>query len=112
MSINLTDWLDDVTGPAWVWYVKRLSGNDTLANGAHQAGPHINKAFLFRVFPSINTTERKNPDIWFRMNVPSHPDSRDVRAIYYNNKFFENPKGGRNEARITGFGGGVSALLD
>lgn len=112
MSLELTDWLDAVTGDQWVWYVKRLSGNDTLANGTHQAGPHISKRFLFRIFPSINTTATKNPDVWFRMNVASHPDSRDVRAIYYNNKFFENPKSGRNEARITGFGGSASALLD
>lgn len=112
VSVELTDWLDDVTGPQWVWYVKRLAANDTKASGGHQAGPHISKGFLFRVFPSINTTATKNPDIRFRLNVASHPDSRDVRAIYYNNRFFENPKGGRNEARITGFGGATSALLD
>jgi hypothetical protein len=112
VSIELTDWLDHVTGPNWVWYLKRLAANDTRASGGHQAGPHVSKSFLFRVFPSINTTARKNPDTWFRLNVASHPDSRDVRAVYYNNRFFENPKGGRNEARITGFGGATSALLD
>jgi hypothetical protein len=112
VSVELPDWLDDVTGPDWVWYVKHLAANDTKASGGHQAGPHISKSFLFRVFPSINTTATKNPDTHFRLNVASHPDSRDVRAIYYNNKFFENPKGGRNEARITGFGGATSALLD
>lgn len=112
MSIELADWLDDRTGSQWVWYIKRLAANDTKASGGHQAGPHISRRFLFRVFPSINTTATKNPDIWFRLNVASHPDSRDVRAVYYNNRFFENPKGGRNEARITGFGGATSALLD
>lgn len=112
MSVELSEWLDRVTGPQWVWYVKRLSGNDTLANGAHQAGPHINKDFLFRIFPSLNTRATKNPDVWFRINLASDPDSRDVRAVYYNNKFFENPKSGRDEARITGFGGATSALLD
>ena len=35
-----------------------------------------------------------------------------MQAIYYNNKFHENPKGGRNEARLTNFGGSSSALLD
>lgn len=110
--MELADWLDNVTGPKWVWYVKRLAANDTKASGGHQAGPHVSKHFLFRVFPSINTTVAKNPDVWFRLNVASHPDSRDVRAVYYNNRFFENPQGGRNEARITGFGGATSALLD
>lgn len=112
MSAELSTWLDAVSGPGWVWYVKRLAANDTKATGGHQAGPHISKSFLFRVFPSINTSAEKNPDVWFRLNVASHPDSRDVRAVYYNNKFFENPRGGRNEARITGFGGATSALLD
>lgn len=112
MSVELVDWLDGVSGEQWLWYVKRLAANDTKASGGHQAGPHITKNFLFRIFPTINKTSTKNPDVWFRLDLASHPDSRDVRAIYYNNKFFENPTGGRNEARITGFGGTASALLD
>jgi hypothetical protein len=112
VSVEITEWLDCVSGPQWVWYVKRLAANDTKASGGHQAGPHVSKSFLFRVFPSIDTTATKNPDLWFTLSVASHPDSRDVRAVYYNNRFFENPKGGRNEARITGFGGAASALLD
>lgn len=112
MTVELSDWLDEASGPQLVWYVKRLSGNDTLANEAHQAGPHISKSFLFRIFPSINRIDVKNPDTWFRLNVASHPDSRDVRAVYYNNKFHGNPTTGRNEARLTGFGGATSALLD
>jgi len=109
---DLTDWLDDFTGPSIVWYVKRLSGNDTLANGSHQAGPYIPRSFLFDIFPAINRTDIKNPDLRFDVYIDSHADHRTARAIYYNNKFHENPKGGRNEARITGFGGGSSALLD
>lgn len=109
---DLTDWLDDFTGPSIVWYVKRLSGNDTLANGSHQAGPYIPRSFLFEIFPAINRTDIKNPDLRFDVYIDSHADHRTARAIYYNNKFHENPKGGRNEARITGFGGGSSALLD
>lgn len=109
---DLVDWLDDFTGPSIVWYVKRLSGNDTLANGSHQAGPYIPRAFLFEVFPAINRTDIKNPDFRFDVYIDSHADHRVARVIYYNNKFHENPKGGRNEARITGFGGASSALLD
>ena len=109
---DLSDWMDEHTGPRFVWYVKRLSGNDTLANGAHQAGPYITKEFLFRMFPAIDRTDIKNPDARFDLYVDSHADHRAVRAVYYNNRFHENPKGGRNEARLTNFGGGSSALLD
>jgi hypothetical protein len=110
--MDLTDWLDTYSGDNFVWYVKRLTANDTQANGSHQAGPHISKRFLFRVFPAIDRVDIKNPDWRFTMDVDSHSDSRPVRAIYYNNKYHENPKSGRDEARITGFGGGTSALLD
>lgn len=109
---NLPDWMDEHTGPGFVWYAKRLSGNDTNANGAHQAGPYIARDFLFRMFPAIDRTDIKNPDTRFNLYVDSHADHREVRAVYYNNKFHENPTGGRNEARLTNFGGGASALLD
>lgn len=113
MSVaDLTTWLDDFTGRSYVWYAKRLSGNDTLANGSNQAGPYIPRSFLFEMFPAINRRDIKNPDMWFDLYIDSHSDHRKVRAIYYNNKFHENPKNGRNEARLTGFGGSRSALLD
>jgi len=38
---DLTEWLDQHSGPEFIWYVKRLSGNDTLANKSHQVGPYI-----------------------------------------------------------------------
>lgn len=111
-NADLTDWLGDFCAPGIALCVKRLSGNDTLANGAHQAGPYIPKAFLFRLFPAINRTDEKNPDHRFELAVDSHMDVRQVRVIYYNSKRFEkNPKG-RDETRLTGFGGEASPLLD
>jgi hypothetical protein len=109
---DIIEWLEEFGGPEFIWYVKRLSGNDTLANGSHQAGPYIPKDFLFRVFPELHRQEIKNPDILFNLYVDSHADYRQVRAIWYNNRFHDNPKGGRNETRVTGFGGNASALLD
>lgn len=106
---DLTDWMDEFSGPEFVWYAKRLSGNDTLATGSHQAGPYIPKSFLFQVFPSINAPDRENPDKWFDLHIDSHADSRRVRAIWYNNKLRGRT---RNEARLTNFGGLASALLD
>jgi len=109
MMADLIKWMNDNSRGHIVWYAKRLSGNDTLANGSHQAGPYIPKELLFEVFPSLNRPDAVNPDKIFRLIVDSHSDGRRVRAIWYNNRF----RGGtRNEARMTGFGGSSSALLD
>lgn len=109
MSMSLSDWIDEVSGSGWVWFIKRLSANDTLANGSHQAGPYIPKDFLFTVFPSLNRPEELNPDVKFQLVVDSHSDFRNIRAIWYNNRLHGKT---RNETRITGFGGAESALLD
>ncbi len=106
---DLTDWLDEYIGQNIVWYVKRLSGNDTLANGSHQAGPYIPREFLFSVFPTLERPEALNPDLRLDLYIDSHPDYRRVRAIWYNNKLHG---GSRNETRLTNFGGAGSALLD
>jgi hypothetical protein len=106
---DLPDWLEQFSGPEYVWFVKRLSGNDTLATHAHQAGPYIPKEFLFDVLPAINKPEAENPDLMFPLFIDSHADTREIRAIWYNNRL----RGGtRNETRLTGFGGAASALLD
>jgi len=105
---DLSDWLDEYTGPGIIWYVKRLSANDTGANGAHQGGPHIAKEFLPRIFPQFNMTGSKNPDAWFDLYVDSHAAHHKVRVVYYNNKF---SGGTRDEARLTNFGGQSSVFL-
>ena len=115
---DLTGWMDDHTGPRIVWYVKRLAANDTLATRAHQAGPYIGKDFFFRVFPSLNRPDIKNPDKKFELRIDSHRDVREARAVWYNGALHESMrngvlrKGTRNEARITRLGGAQSALLD
>jgi len=108
--VDLADWMDENTGPDKVWFVKRLSANDTLANESHQAGPYIPREFLFDVFPDINRPEVQNPDHRFEICIDSHLDRRTVRAVWYNNKL--HGKGTRNEARLTGFGGRTSSLLN
>lgn len=106
---DVVDWMNDFAGVRFLWYVKRLSGNDTLANGTHQAGPYIPKSVLFRVFPDLNRPKSVNPDRWFDICIDSHSDVRNVRAVWYNNKHHG---GTRNECRITNWGGHSSALLD
>lgn len=106
---EVTEWMDEHSTSEHVWYVKRLSGNDTLANKSHQAGPYVPRPFLFDVFPSIRDKSVENPRKPFELIIDSHPDARQATVIWYNNKF----RGGtRNEARITNLGGGSSALLD
>ncbi len=98
-----THWHDDM-----YWYVKRLSGNDTLLNRTHQAGPYIPRTVLFKIFPELNQKDVHNPDEYFDLEVSSHGVERQVRAVWYNNKF----RGGtRNETRLTCFGGQSSPLL-
>lgn len=107
--LDLENWLDAHSRRGFVWFAKRLSGNDTLANGTHQAGPCIPRDLLLRLLPALNRPERENPDIHFDLDIASHGDRRRARAVWYNNAL----RGGtRNEARITNLGGTASALLD
>lgn len=109
MNSKLTEWIARMSEPEFVWYIKRLSGNDTLANGTHQAGPYIPKEFLFSVFPVLRDKSVQNPRVLFNLSIDSHDDTRLITAIWYNNKFHG---GTRNETRLTNFGGKESALLD
>ena len=105
--IDLTDWIEehDFRRDGVVWCMKRLSANDTLANQTHQAGPYLPRNFLFEVFPEIHRPDATNPGLHFDLYIDSHADHRRARAVWYNQKT-------RNEARITGFGGASSAVLD
>lgn len=81
-------------------FSKILSANDVGATGAHQAGILIPKsevellAFLPELDPSI-----KNPDAWIFCEDEGG-EIRKFRFVYYNNKLHD-PKGTRNEYRIT-----------
>jgi len=108
-AADLPEWCDEFSGPDFVWLLKRLSGNDTLAKGAHQAGPYLPKEFLFRILPSLNHAEKQKPELSFRAFTDSHPDSRQVRAVWNNNRLHGTTRDG---VRLTGFGGVGSALLD
>ena len=108
---DLADWLGEFSRENRIWYLKRLSANDTLATRAHQAGPYVPKDLLFEVFPMLEDRTRQNPDVHFDAYIDSHADHKQVRAVWYNNRIIV-PGGTRNEARITGWGGAASALLD
>ncbi len=108
---QIPHWLTEFARPDRVWYAKRLSGNDTLANGAHQAGPYIPRDFLNSRFPSLNRPDVLNPDVRFELFIDSHSVRKRVRAIWYNN-LLHTKDGRRNESRLTRLGGKSSPLLD
>lgn len=99
---GLQDWLLDKVGGNNYLYIKRLSANDTGATGGHQVGIYIPSGIVAELFPSIDHTSEKNPSVLLRATYSSHEcvDS-EVRAIYYNNKYFGQT---RNEKRITRWG--------
>jgi len=103
-------WLNDKSSDKWLIYVKRLSANDTGASGGHQVGIYIPKSVMNTLFPSIDSTEKLNPDHELIAKAMSHEcKEQAVRAIYYNNKYFGKT---RNEKRITRWGGAGSPLQD
>ncbi len=106
---DLEIWMDKVSSKDWYWYAKRLSGNDTLSNGTHQAGPYIPKEVIGDIVPSVMQSTELNPRKDLYLNIASHSVTQVVTAIWYNNKFFG---GTRNECRITNWGGASSPILD
>jgi len=102
--------MERVSGRGWGWYIKTLSGNDTLLNGSHQAGPYITKDLVFGLFPSIAIARSLNPRLTFPVAIDSHSEETSATAIWYNNHLVGS--GTRNECRVTGWGGGSSPLLD
>lgn len=111
MSLReLEDWLDEQSRPGVLWYIKRLSANDTQKSKGHQAGPYIPKSVIFEVAPSLQRTDILNPRVSLEALIDSHDDTVSVDMIWYNNQ--KRGHGTRNEARVTGWGGTNSALLD
>ena len=105
---DLSDWLDGQTAPDRVWFVKRLSANDTGQTGGHQAGVYAPRPMVLSLFPSMNQRPPlQNPDAFFTMHVDSHTQQTTVRAIWYNNKYWQLPRpdNPRDEMRVTRFAG-------
>lgn len=106
--IELAEWLDLVTEEGNLLYIKRFSGNDTLANGSHQAGPYIPNQLFFTLFPESEAETGQNVKKQFPFQTDSHEDQREICATWYNNKFRGKT---RNECRLTNFGGKASPFL-
>ena len=109
MNPELATWLDDREAGDVVWFIKRLSANETGQTGAHQVGIYCPKMMMFEIFPILNKPDCENPRFGLDFLVESHRDRRSVHAIWYNNKL---RYGTRDEVRITRLGGAGSSLLD
>lgn len=112
---DLERWIEQVTGPEWLWHVKYLSANDTYAKpNVHQAGPYLSKALLRSAFHDLSRRSRtdRNPDLMLPASIDSHGWIGDVRAVWYNSKLLERRPNGRDEARLTGWGGKQNPLVE
>jgi hypothetical protein len=112
---QLLTWIDAVSGSDWLWDVKFISANDTNAKpNVHQAGPYVSKALLRAAFPELSARAEteNNPDRRLPAAIASDPWQDDVRLIWYNSRVFKKQANGRNEARLTGWGGKESPLLE
>jgi hypothetical protein len=81
-------------------FQKILSPNDTGESGSHQAGIAIPKRprELVEFLPKLDPSE-KNPDVWIDF-LDEENNVWKMRYIYYNNRLHD-PKGTRNEYRLT-----------
>lgn len=114
VTSRLRHWLERISSESRVIFSKRLAANDTLANDTNQSGTYVAKPIAFDIAPSICTVSRRNPDIYFPLSIVSHDlDAKTVRLTYYNErKYRPEKKNGRDEARITRYGGHKSPLLN
>lgn len=105
---DLADWLNEQTGPDRVWFIKRLSANDTGQTGGHQVGFYVPKPLMFGLFPGLDIQPPpENLDSFFTLYVDSHDQRADARVIWYCNKYWQVPQPGnpRDEMRVTRLGG-------
>ena len=103
---ELEGWLDEHVQPDVLVFAKRLAANDTLSTGSHQYGTLIPKQVAYGFAPSMNRPTESVTVYRFRLMIDSHLSDlsvRRARLIRYNSKI---------EARITGYGGSRSPLLD
>ena len=107
-SDSLASWIEHVSGPGWLWYVKYIAANDTYAKpNVHQGGPYLGKDVLRAAFPKLTRRAEieSNPDLYLPAVVRSHDLVQDVRLIWYNSRRIEHRSNGRDEARLTQWGG-------
>ncbi len=112
---ELDRWIEATSGSHWIWYAKYLSPNDIYAKpNVHQGGPYLSKELVTAAFPE--TTARSavdhNPDHWVNASIDSHGWVDDVRLVWYNSRIVKKQKNGRNEVRLTSWGGAATPIVN
>jgi hypothetical protein len=111
---ELDTWIDETSGPGWIWYAKYISANDTYSKpNVHQAGPYIAKELLAKIFPETHAKVHsvENPEHWLNARIDSDGWMDDVRLVWYNSKILKGQRNGRDEARLTNWGGSGTPLV-
>ncbi|MCV0377492.1 type II restriction endonuclease [Microbacterium sp.] len=106
---RLRDWLDHISASDRVLFAKRLSANDTGQTGGHQAGFYVTKGLARTIAPGL-FVDQHNPRQSLRFDLLSHDQRSSPDLIYYNSRVVLRQPNGRDELRVTGFGGASSAL--
>jgi hypothetical protein len=97
-------WLAESRGDDAVYYVKRLSGNDTGLTCAHQVGLYLPVALVVHLCP--DWAGEPSPSLPLPMTIDSEGEAeRELRLVWYNEK-------SRNEGRLTRWGGAASPVQD
>ncbi len=111
-NVSLTQFLEQIDYLGFFWIIKRLSGNDTGLTGGHQVGLYMPSYFFEINFPEICTTGVHNPESFIEELYFPNQDhfTRNIRAVYYNSKFFPELglKKKYDEFRLTRWGGRTS----
>jgi hypothetical protein len=111
MKQKLGDWLSRIATDEWIWFAKRLSANDTGLTGGHQVGFYLPGDIALTVAPEL-AEPIPNPRRQLRFSLVSHGQVSEPSLIYYNSRLVRRQPNGRNEFRVTGFGGRTSAMQD
>jgi hypothetical protein len=107
----LRDWFVRIGGDQWVWFAKRLSANDTGLTRSHQVGFYVPREFALAAAPELGEPV-DNPKRHLRFLLVSHDQGSTPSLTYYNSRIARRQPNGRNEFRVTGFGGRRSVLQD
>ncbi|PZR08088.1 MAG: restriction endonuclease [Archangium gephyra] len=102
---GVEDWLLEAAGSERVWFVKRLSANDTGATGSHQVGMYLPKQAVRVLFPGLLEEKSANPKRDCFVKFGSHASEADTAVTFYNQRT-------RNEVHMTRWGGKSSPIQD
>lgn len=108
---TLRDWIAQLEGGGRAWFAKRLSANDSGQTGGHQVGFYVPAALALHVAPELGRPVL-NPRRQLEFSLLSHDQQAAPNLIYYNSRRVRGQANGRDEFRVTGFGGRRSALQD